>query len=235
MHPTWNIRAEKLVFALCVRVCVCVRLHNWIFARIKRPIIQWSENAHIYWGLLCVVFDVKFFFFSSVLKRWYSGTTSYWICFGSFFGDFGCQSMFRSKVRRLWTTEINHVQKKCTQTESYFRHARMRKLFNNWKLATERTGRPVFSHQWYYYWKRFSHSPLGINAMKLRMLDFILWCECVYLFAAWRKNWMACQLPIIRLEVITFSHFYTRFMVLKCANRAMPCYSIRNDAGQARK
>lgn len=151
------------------------------------------------------------------------------------FGDFGCQSMFRSKVRRLWTTEINHVQKKCTQTESYFRHARMRKLFNNWKLATERTGRPVFSHQWYYYWKRFSHSPLGINAMKLRMLDFILWCECVYLFAAWRKNWMACQLPIIRLEVITFSHFYTRFMVLKCANRAMPCYSIRNDAEQAGK
>lgn len=66
VHPTWNIRAEKLVFAFCVRVCVCVRLHNWIFARIKRPIIQWSENAHIYWGLLCVVFDVKFFFSSRV-------------------------------------------------------------------------------------------------------------------------------------------------------------------------
>lgn len=32
--------------------------------------------------------------------------------------------------------------------------------------------------------------------------------------AAWRKNWMACQLPIIRLEVITFSHYsLVRFMV----------------------
>lgn len=46
----------------CECVCVCVRLHNWIFARIKRPIILWSENALIYWVLLCVVFDVKFFF-----------------------------------------------------------------------------------------------------------------------------------------------------------------------------
>lgn len=57
----------------------------------------------------------------------------------------------------------------------------------------------------------------------------------MYLFAAWRKNWMACQLPIIRLEVITFSHFYARFMVLKCANRATPSDAVDEASERAKE
>lgn len=103
------------------------------------------------------------------------------------FGCFCCQSYWQPRQNKsfMWrrAAALQPIIFRCSELEKNY------SIIGNWQQKGQEN-----LHTAIRWIEKNGFSPLGINAMKL---------NC----AAWRKNWMPCQQPIIRLEVIAFSHF----------------------------
>lgn len=110
--------------------------HNWIFARKKIAMMRWSENAHIYWGLLCVVFDVPlgFFLWARVwvffMKRIKINMLSVCIV-----GNQRRLPKYRKKIINY--THENNIQ---THSRNHISFC-VKELFNYWKIGKRRMNR----------------------------------------------------------------------------------------------